>query len=85
MTGQTEGAAFGGYGNGGCFFGTLCGGGTHGVGPSVYFRPDHQFDENGNIKPEFRDPKFSRPPWPGMSWPIWPLGHLQDTSISDSE
>ena len=71
MTGQTEGVAIGVYGNGGCFFGTLCGGGTYGAGGSVYFRPDHQFDENGNIKPEFRDPKFRRPPWPGMWWPIW--------------
>ena len=63
MTGQTEGVAIGVYGNGGCFFGTLCGGGTYGVGPPLYYRPDHHFDENGNIKTEWHGLEFSRPPY----------------------
>ena len=73
MTGQTEGAAIGVYGNGGCFFGTLCGGGTYDVG-GVYFRPDHHFDENGNIKPKWRGLEFRHPPIPGWTWPPWSKG-----------
>ena len=67
MTGQTEGAAFGGYGNGGCFFGTLCSGPTGGVIGYSFSRPDHHYDENGNIKPEWRGLKFSYPPYASNS------------------
>ena len=67
MTGQTEGAAFGGYGNGGCFFGTLCSGATGGVIGYSYERPDYHYDENGNIKPEWRGLKFSYPPYASNS------------------
>ena len=60
MAGQTEGAAA--PVPKPCFFGTICGGGTF-ASVGGYRRPDHHYDKNGNIKPEWRGLEFSRPPW----------------------